>query len=414
MSHLSRVVITGIGVVAANGIGKDAFWSSLLECRSGIGPITLFDASQHTCRIAGEVKGFDLGQFLRPKGRISRMSRQSQLALAATKLALQDAGLDAIGRNGFGSVPIILGVSTSAIDIVEHGMHKMMDRGPARVPSFIVSSGQPHHTVSLILEEFGLASHAHTVSSACAAGLEGVAQAVETVRSGQTEIAIAGGADAPITPLTFACLDKAGLVGVYNEEPEYASRPFDRDRQTGVVSEGAAVLIIENLNHALARGANLYFEVTGYGSQNDEDPDRHGSGLEQAMRVALANACKRPADIHYICAHGPGHIVLDRAETAMIKAVFGDYAYRIPISSIKGVTGNPLAAAGPLQLAASGLALRAQIVPPTANLENPDPLCDLDYVPGSPRPVRVNCVLVNCHGLGGGNSCMVVEKVVRP
>jgi 3-oxoacyl-[acyl-carrier-protein] synthase II len=414
MSRGNRVVVTGIGVVAPNGVGKDPFWKSVLECRSGIGPITLFDAREHTCRVAGEVKDFDLTHFLKPKGRISRMSRQSQLALAAAKLALNDAGLDAICRNGFGSVPIILGISTSAIDIVEHGMQRMMDRGPNRVPNFIVSSGQPHHAVSLLLEEFTMASRAHTVSSACAAGLDGVAQAVDAVRSGQTEVAIAGGADAPVTPLTFACLDKAGLVGLYNEEPEHASRPFDRDRQTGVISEGAGVLILENLNHALARGASIYFEITGYGSQNDEQPDRHGSGLEYAMRVALANACKRPGDVHYICAHGPGHMVLDRAETAMIKTVFGDLAYRIPVSSIKGVMGNPLAAAGPLQLAACGFAIRDQIVPPTANLENADALCDLDYVPCRPRSARITCALVNCHGLGGGNSCMVVERVDRP
>jgi 3-oxoacyl-[acyl-carrier-protein] synthase II len=400
-----------MGIVAPNGIGKDAFWTSVLECRSGIGPITLFDASAHPCRVAGEVKDFDLSNFLKPKSRIGRMSRQSQLALAATKLALTDAGLDAIGRNGFGPVPVILGISSSAIEVVEHGLHRMMDHGPNRVPSFIVSGCQPHQAASLIVEEFGLASRAHTVSSACAAGLEGVAQAIDAIRSGRTELAIAGGADAPVTALTFACMDKAGLVGTYDEDPQHASRPFDRDRLMGVVSEGACVLILENLNHARGRGATIYFEVTGYGAQNDEESNDHGAGLEHAMRVAMANACKRAEDIHYICAHGPGHIVLDRAETAMIKHVFGDYAYRIPVSSIKGVIGNPLAAAGPLQLAACGCAIRDQTVPPTANLDHPDPLCDLDYVPGVPRRVRIKCALVNCHGLGGGNSSMIVEKV---
>jgi 3-oxoacyl-[acyl-carrier-protein] synthase II len=406
--------VTGLGVVAPNGIGLVAFWQTLLDRVSGIGPITLFDASQHICRVAGEVKGFDLRQYLMPKAKISRMSRQSQLALAATKMALVDAGLDMQGRNGSGPVPVILGVSTSAIDIVEHGMHRLMDQGPGRVPSYIVSSGQPQHTASLIIEEFGLSSRAHTISSACAAGLEGVATAVEAIREGHTDLAIAGGADAPITPLTFACLDKAGLVAAYNEVPERSSRPFDRDRETGVVSEGAAVVILENLTHARARGARIYFEVTGYGTENDAVGTIHGSGMEQAMRLALANACRRPEDISFVCAHGPGHPILDRVETDMIKRVFGKQAYRIPISSIKGVTGNPLAAAGPLQLVACGCALRDQVIPPTANLENPDPYCDLDYVAGVPRHSRVERILVNCHGLGGGNSTMVVEQVAAP
>jgi 3-oxoacyl-[acyl-carrier-protein] synthase II len=249
---------------------------------------------------------------------------------------------------------------------------------------------------------------------ACAAGLDGVAQAVEVIHSGQADIAIAGGADAPVTSLTFACLDKAGLVAAYNERPECASRPFDRDRETGVVSEGAGVLIVENLDHALARGAGIYLEITGYGSQSDLDPTQHGSGLEHAIRLALANACKRPEDIDYICAHGPGHPVLDRAETEMVKRVFGEYSYRIPVSSIKGVTGNPLAAAGPLQLIACACAIRDQLVPPTANLENVDPCCDLDYVPTAPRATRIECALINCHGLGGGNSCMIVERFDSP
>jgi 3-oxoacyl-(acyl-carrier-protein) synthase len=339
------------------------------------------------------------------------LSRQTQLALVATKMAVADAGLAYYSRNGAGPVPVILGISTSAIDIVEQGMQRLYEHGPTRVPSYIVSSGQPQHTGSVILEELGFPARAQTVSSACAAGLDGVAEGVESVRSGHTAIAIAGGADAPVTPLTFACLDKAGLVTAYNSLPEQASRPFDRDRETGVISEGSAVLVLEELTHALARRVPIYGEVTGYGTHNDESPDAHGTGMEEAINLALANACRRPEDISYICAHGPGHPVLDRVETAVIKRVFGAHAYRIPVSSIKGVTGNPLAAAGPMQLVACACAVRDQRVPPTANLEHSDPLCDLDYVPRSARAVRVDRILINCHGLGGGNSCMVLERV---
>jgi len=406
----NRVVVTGVGVIAPNGTGKDAFWDSLVHARSGIGPITLFDASRHPCRVAGEVKGFNLLEYLRPKVRLGRLSRQTQLALAATKLALVDAGLDVSAQNGLRPMRVIMGVSTSAIDIVEQGMQRLVSNGPERVPSYVVASGQPQHTVSLIVEQFELDASGQTIASACAAGLESVAAAAEAVREGRTEVAIAGGTDAPVTPLTFACLEKTGLVAAYREAPERASRPFDRDRETGVVSEGAAVLIVESLGHALARGAPIYFEITGYGTQNDPVGSPPGTGLRRAMELALANACRQPAEIDYICAHGPGHPVLDRVETEMIKSVFGAEAYRIPVSSIKGVTGNALAAGGPLQLVACACALRDQLIPPTANLENPDPYCDLDFVAERPRLVRIGTVLVNCHGLGGGNASMVIER----
>jgi 3-oxoacyl-[acyl-carrier-protein] synthase II len=411
MARYNRVVLTGIGVVAPNGIGKEAFWNSLVEAKSGIGHITLFDASRHPCCVAGEVKDFDLRNYCAPRVRLVRLSRQTQLAMAATKLALLDAGLHDFSGNGAAPVPLILGVSTSAIDIVEHGMHRLLKRGPTRVPSYIVASGQPHHTVSVIAEEFDFPSHPQTISSACAAGLDGVAMAVESIRSGRADIAIAGGADAPVTPLTFACLDRAGLVTDYNQEPEHASRPFDRDRQTGVISEGAGMLVLENLSHALARNATIYVEITGFGSQNDPNAESPEQGLEWAMKAALANACKLTADVQYICAHGPGHPVLDRAETEMIKRVFEKHAYRIPISSIKGITGNPLAAAGPLQVAAAACAIRDGVIPPTANLETPDPHCDLDYVPLRPRMRPITCALVNCHGLGGVNSCLIIERL---
>ena len=213
------------------------------------------------------------------------------------------------------------------------------------------------------------------------------------------------------SPLTFACLAKAGLVSLRNDFPGKASRPFDADCDSGVISEGAGILILENLPHALARNAKPYLEITGYATRFDTDPAISGSGLNVTMSEALANASRRPLNVDYICAHGPGHPVLDRMETRMIKNVLGAHAYKIPVSSIKGVTGNPLSAAGPFQLIACSMATRHGMIPPTANLDKPALECDLDYVPKTPRRMYPSCILINSHGLGGGNSCLITERI---
>jgi 3-oxoacyl-[acyl-carrier-protein] synthase II len=407
----NRVVVTGLGVVAPNGIGTEAFWSSLLECRSGIKAITLFDASKHSCQIAGEVSDFDAAVHLRPGINPKRLARQTQMALAATEQAFQDANLSRETLLSDKAVPLILGVSSSAIEVIEHGMERMTGRGPTRVPSHIVSACQPHQAASTIALHFPLLTRITTMASACAAGLDAIGAAADLIRSGRADVVVCGGTDAPINPLTFACLAKAGLVSVRNETPEKASRPFDADSDSGVISEGAGIVVLENLAHALARNAKPYLEITGFATRYDTDPAVSGSGLDATMGEALANAGRRPSNVDYICAHGPGHPVMDRSETRMIKSTFGELAYIIPISSIKGVTGNPLSAAGPFQLIACSLATRDGMIPPTANLEKADPDCDLHYTPKTPRASRLNCILVNSHGLGGGNSCLVLERV---
>ena len=411
MSMRNRVVITGLGVFAPNGIGKDAFWKTLIEGKTGIGPITLFDASAHPSRIAGEVKGFDPKIHIGPDVNVKRLARQTQLALAATRQALSDASLEEADLAAENSVPLVLGVGCAAMDIIEDGMTRFLDKGPNRVQTHIVHGGQPHHAASVVAQHIPLITRSTTISSACAAGLDAIGLAFDLVRKGKADVALCGGTDAPINPMTFACLAKTGLLSLRNEAPEKASRPFDRDRDSGVISEGAGMVVIENLAHARARGAIPYLEITGYATRTDTDLEQAGSGFDVTMLEALANAGKRPGHVEYISAHGPGHPVVDRIETAMIKRAFGSHAYSIPASSIKGVMGNPLSAAGVFQLIACALMMRDNLVPPTANLENPDPECDLDYVPMKARMMRVSCALINAHGLGGGNSSLVVERV---
>lgn len=409
----NRVVVTGMGVLAPNGTGLKAFWQSLLAGESGIGPITLFDPTGFKSRIAGEVKNFDPLDYIEAKEKPRRLSRATQLAYAATQFALKDSRIDlsAFSRANCGPLPIILGVGTSAMDILQTGFDSLRDRGPASIKPFAVGACAPQAAASFIGRMLGVATRTTTISSTCVAGLDAIATAAEAIRNGDAEVAIAGGADAPITPLAIASFTTAGLSSGRNERPERASRPFDRERDSGVISEGAGVVILENLEHALARGAEPRCEITGYGLQMDSDPECPGSGLENTMRAALANAACQPAAVDYICAYGPGHPIFDKVELVMIRKVLGASALSVPITSIKGVTGNPLAAAGPLQLIASALSLQKDLIPPTANCENLDAGCELDIVKGQPRRARINRVLINVRGLGGGNSTLILERV---
>lgn len=406
----NRAVITGLGPVAACGSGVEAYWKAVLNGQSGIGPITLFDSSRFDTHIAGEVKDFDLQAYLQPQTPIRRLARQSQLALAAAKLALDDAGLlPHLPRLG-SRVPVSLGISTSSYSMIELAVSHLRDRGPDRVPPYISPASQPQQAATAIASEFGLAAQVNTQASACPSGLDAVWAAVQLIRTGKADAVVAGGADAPICALGMACLQQSGLVSRKETAPHLASRPFNRGNDSGVISEGAGILIVESLDHARARGAHIYFEVLGFATCMDPASDDPGSGLAMTMRQALAEAALMPTDIDYISAHGPGHPVLDRAETKFIKQVFGDHAYRIPVSSIKGVIGNPLAAAGPLQLIACACAMRDRMVPPTANLEDPDPACDLDHVPGRGRRYHAHRALINTHGLGGGNSTLIIRE----
>jgi 3-oxoacyl-[acyl-carrier-protein] synthase II len=410
MLKRNRVVVTGMGVLAPNGIGLEAFWESLVAGRSGVGPITHFDASAFKSRIAGEVKGFEPLDYIDPKFKPKRMARHTQFAFAAMKMALADADFDPSKQVIDYPIPVMLGVSTTAMEILEDCFHDLHRKGPRFVNAGVVDC-QPQAATQTLTTALGISARGTTIASACPSGLDAIASAATMIRQGEADIAVAGGTDATITPLSMASFSAAGLSSTRNSDPEHASRPFDSLRDSGVISEGAGMVILENYETAVARGVSPYLEITGYGTQGDDYASGELFGLGQTMRAALNSAGKTPADIEYICAYGPGHPALDIVETDMIKRVFGQRAYSIPISSIKGVTGNALSAAGPHQLITCALCFKYGIIPPTANYEMSDPRCDLDYVPGRFRNRKINTALINVRGLGGGNSTLIVERV---
>lgn len=411
MTKRNRVVVTGMGVLAPNGIGLEAFWSSLLAGRSGIGPITLFDATDFKSRIAGEVKDFDPFDYIEAELKPKRMARHTQFAYAAAMMALTDAGLDIHNLELPSPTPVVIGVSTSATDIIESVSEAIHGGRPNRAPATSAAASIPQAAANAIADRLGICANAVTVSSACPSGMDAIADAAAMIRSGEAEIAIAGGADAPITSLVVASFIAAGLTSRRNFEPATASRPFDLSRDGGVLSEGAGVLILENLAHAEARGAKPYLEISGYAKQRDLNAQKPASGLEFSMSLALANAGCGPDEIDFISAYGPGDPWLDAIEVDMIKRVFGRRAYLLPVSSIKGVTGNALAAGGPFQVIASALSIRDQLLSPTANYEVADPACDLDCVPNRARKAKLNSALVNVRGIGGSASAMVLSRI---
>lgn len=407
----NRVVVTGMGVLAPNGTGLKAFWKSLVAGESGIGPITLFDASAHSSRIAGEVKNFNPLDYMPADWKPKRMARHTQLAYAATQMALKDAKLNPTDRVPGSILPVSIGVSTTAMEMLEASCDQIREHGPRRLTRFGLGDFQPQAAAQLIAEKLGVETHATTFSSACPSGVEAISTAVARIRSGEADMAVAGGADAPVTALSFAAFAAAGLSSGANSNPKSASRPYDRGSDSGVISEGAGIVILENLERANARGVQSYLEFTGYSAQTDHDPNDPFVGLESTMRLSLANACRDVSEVDYICSYGPGHPVLDAAEVRMIHRVFGSFAHRVPVSSIKGVTGNTLAAGGPLQIITCALAFANDLIPPTANHDFPGAGCDLDFVPRRARKARLNCILINVRGLGGGNTSMVVERV---
>ena len=411
MGNRNRVVVTGMGVIAPNGTGLKAFWRSLVNGRSGIGPITLFDATGFNSRIAGEVKDFDPLAYMDPLWKPKRMGRHTQFAYAAAQMALRDAHFNPKVDRLTTVLPVCIGVSSSAFDVIENGFRELQERGPNRINAGVVRNCQPQAAALLIAQQLGVQTQASTISSACNSGIDAVATAATMIGLDDVELAIAGGADAPVTPLAMASLSAAGLSSFANADPARASRPYDAGSDSGVISEGAGVVILENFDHAVGRGARMYLEITGYASQMDSGPDDPFDGLEATMRLAMANAGRDIREIDYICSYGPGHPVLDAAEVKMIERVFGRAAQHVPASSIKGVTGNPLAAAGPMQLISCALAFRHDTIPPTANHEVPLPGREWDFVPRKARKSLLKCILINVRGLGGGNSSMVVEKV---
>ena len=398
-------------MLAANGIGKDAFWESLLAGRSGIGPVTLFDPKDYTCRIAGEVRDFHPESHIDAKHKPRRMSRNVQFAVAAAQMALADARLDVPALRKVAPILVHMGVSLGGFERIESQIRRVAEHGPNRLLPSAVEACIHLASASTIAAILDVPAKLQTLSNSCVGGIDAICAAATAVSQGDVDVAIAGGADASITPSALAGFCAAGMVTTSNSEPRSASRPFDLMRDGGILAEGSGVVVLESLDHALARGATPYMEVLAFSSSNDQIGEESGSGLARTMRDALAHAGCIASDIDGICAHGPSDPTLDRVETAGVKTVLGMHAYRIPVTSIKAVTGNALAASGGHQVVASALALRDQRVPPTANLTSPDPACDLDYVAGGSRSLRLRRILINGHGSGRTNSSMIVGLV---
>lgn len=413
-----RVVVTGLGPVAPNGVGKQAFWDALMAGRSGVKRITHFDASVYPCRVAGEVDGFDPEEFMDSR-HARRTARFSQLAVAAANLAFTDGSLPMGGGLDPNRIGVCLGISNNALDLLERALESFFKLGGKRVNPTIAGTAFPHAAAAEVSIAFGCEGPTTTISAGCASGTAAIAHACDEIRWGRADVMLAGGADGSITPFTLAGMCAARVLppDEEGEEPGQVSRPFDLNRRGGVLSEGAGIVVLEDLEHAVGRGAHIYGQILGYAS----NAEAHGvveiakdeTFLQRSMQMALRAGRLRPQHVDYISAHGPSD-GCDAQETRAVKAVFGAHAYNIAVSSIKSMIGNPLAAAGPLQLISAALALQHQRVPPTTNYSTPDPECDLDYVPNRPRTCRVNVALVNSHGFGGANHCIALARYPWP
>ncbi len=407
-----RVVITGIGAITPLGNSVQETWDGLVDGRSGVGPITVFDASEYPSRIVGEVKGFDATDYI-PYKEARRMARSSHLAIATATQAIEDAGF-AEGWPDEERVSVLYGTGVGGLDQTEEHLKNFWEKGLSRVNPFSITSAisnMPAHHISRVFQiKGGIA----TVTSACATGTQAVGEGAEFIRRGVADIVVTGGVDAVITPSAIAGFCAMRVLTTRNDEPDRASRPFDKDRDGFVFSEGSATLVLEELEHAKARGAHIYAEVVGHASSSDAfhvaQPDPEGAGAMRAMRWAIEDAGLRPQDIEYVNTHGPGTVVNDPIETAAIKKLFGDHAYDIPVNSTKSMIGHAMGAAGAIEAIVCALTLHEGIIHPTVNLENPDPECDLDYVPEGARHQQVETTLSNSFGLGGQNACLVLKR----
>ncbi|MBT8045855.1 MAG: beta-ketoacyl-[acyl-carrier-protein] synthase family protein [Pontiella sp.] len=403
----NRVVITGLGVLAANGIGKEAFWNSLLAGESGIGPITNFDARELPWQCAGEIKNFDPLDFVERRHKPKRESRSSLLSVAAAKLAIEDANANETLLSKSDPVLITMGSTLSGLDLVETHNRRIESNGLNKGLLY-VSTCLHIKTASIISSYLGIPTQIGTISNSCSAGLDAIASAAAAIQDGRFEIAIAGGSDAGVIPSVVTGLGYAGLLSTNNNNPAAACRPFDLSRTGGYLGEGAGVVILESLEHALERGAPVYAEVLGYNTTADyEGMECHG--YELSMSRALMNANCMPEDISYINAHGSSSVQLDQIETEAINRVFGTHANRIPVTSIKGATGNPLAGGSVMQIVSTVLSFANELIPQTTNLDVPDPLCRVDHIYGAPRRFKADRAMINSRGVGGVNSSMVLK-----
>ncbi|MSQ12544.1 MAG: beta-ketoacyl-[acyl-carrier-protein] synthase II [Dehalococcoidia bacterium] len=412
MDDRRRVVITGMGVISPLGETVEAFWSGLVSGTSGVGPTTLYDASELPTRITGEVKGFNPDTYLDSK-EARRMARFSQMAVAAATAAVQDAKLDMAREDGE-RMGVILGNGNGGFDVIAEQSKVQMTKGMNRVSPFLIPMMLPNMAAANVSRLLGLKGYTATAVTACAAGTQAIGEAAEVIRRGDADVLVTGGAEANLCQLGIAAFCVMRALSTRNEEPQKASRPFDKNRDGFVPAEGAACLVVESLEHAERRGARLLAEVIGWGVSSDARhpvaPDETGDGALRAMKWALQKAGVRPEDVDYINAHGTSTPLNDAAETKAIKRLFGDYAHKVPISSTKSMIGHTLGASGALEAVACVMTIRDGTMHPTINYETPDPECDLDYVPNMARKKDVRVVLSNSFGFGGQNACLVLRR----
>src|ERR1700680_3854545 len=413
MNNNRRVVITGLGVVTPLGNDLEAFWKNLVEGKSGIGRIQAFDTANYDCKIGGEVRDFEPKNFFKNVKDVRRTDRFAQLAMAAAKMSSQHSGLDLekVNRDRFGT---IISSGIGGLKTLEEQFSVLMNKGPSRVSAFTIPMLISNMASGVISMEFGLRGPNMCIVTACATSNNAIGESWRTIKFGDADIFLAGGSEASIVAIGLAGFSAMRALSTRNDEPERASRPFDRDRDGFVMSEGAGVVVVEELEHAKARGAKIYCELAGYGLTADAyhmtAPPPNGEGAARAMQLALEHARISADQVDYINAHATSTDIGDLCETRAIKKVFGNHARKVSISSTKSMTGHLLGGAGGVEMAACALAIRDSVIPPTINLENPSEECDLDYTPNVAREKKVRVVLNNSFGFGGHNATLVATQ----
>jgi 3-oxoacyl-[acyl-carrier-protein] synthase II len=407
-----RVVVTGLGMISPLGIGTDATWQGLIEGRSGIGKITKFDASAYPAQIAGEVKGFNPENWIEKK-EVKKSDTFIHYAVAAAQMAIDDAKFDCKTCDS-DRLGVIIGSGIGGLPLIEEMHTKLMERGPTRISPFFIPGLIVNLAAGQISIRFGAKGPSSAPATACATGAHAIGDAMKVIRYDEADIMFAGGSEAVISPLAVGGFAAMRALSTRNDEPERASRPWDLNRDGFVMGEGAGVLLLEEREHALRRGARIYCEITGYGMSSDAyhitSPSEDAGGMMRVMQRALKDASLEPKDIDYINAHGTSTPVGDRIETLAIKRVFGDDAYKVAVSSTKSMTGHLLGAAGGLESAIAAKCIETGIIPPTINYETPDPDCDLDYVPNKARHKEMRHVMSNSFGFGGTNATLIFSK----
>jgi len=413
LSSPRRVAVTGVGLVSPLGIGNDENWRAIVAGKSGIGPITRFDASAFACRIAGEVKGFDPSLYVEKK-EIKKMDTFIHFAMAAAQFAMADSGLP-VSDDNRERVAVVIGSGIGGLPIIEETQKNYLQKGPRVISPFFITALIANEAAGNVSIRYGLKGPNLSTVTACTTGAHAVGEAYRMIQYGDADAAIAGGTESVITPLAVGGFAVMRALSTRNDDPQGASRPWDRDRDGFVMGEGAGLVILEEMEAAKNRGARIYAELVGYGLSGDAyhiaAPSEDGDGPARVMKNALADAEIAPDRIGYINAHGTSTPMGDRIETVAIKMVFGEHAYKVAVSSTKSSTGHLLGAAGGLETGIVALALHHGVLPPTINYQTPDPDCDLDYVPNVAREKKVEYALSNSFGFGGTNGCLVLKAV---